>query len=127
MNVVRSDDILRRHIHIIVLADLGPGNSSLVDLLVLFSGHSHENAHVRISNLGEVVAHGKIEAFVPGLLVDVFGMVNDNFRAILDPINFIHDFNLFVLQGLALFSGLAVRLLGAKALLHELIFLLSSL
>ena len=96
-------------------------------VFVFIFGLTHEDAHVGVDYVFEVLFPWHIEAFIPSALIDELFEVDHYLCALLDLLDLLLDNISLLLEGGPLFSRLCIRHLVAEVLLHEVVLLLGRL
>ena len=109
------------------LADSGLRISYSVDVLVFVFGLAHEDAHVGVNHILEVLFPRHIKVFIPSGFVDELFEVHHYLCALLDPLDLALDNICLLLEGGSFFSRPRIRHLVAEVLFHEVVLFLCRL
>ena len=98
-----------------------------MDVLVFFFGLTHEDAHVGVNHIFEVLFPRHIKVFIPSGFVDELFEVDHYFCALLDPLDLALDNICLLLEGGSFFPRPRIRHLVAEVLFHEVVLFLCRL
>ena len=98
-----------------------------MDLFVFIFGLTHEDAHVGVNHIFEVLLPRHIKVFIPSGFIDELFEVNHYLCALLDLLDLALNNISLLLEGGSFFTRSCIRHLVAEVLLHEVVLFLGRL